>query len=156
MALCKIVNALYSIIPFRFFRDFLIRTHMERCGDCQARLVSRREAAALFIKPEDVGTVGDWWRKIDRRAGRETAVPEKGPSGLRWEWAAGAATFLVLAAAGFWLLRNVQTASVRADLVRPADRFEISYINVGGAPAQTFIFRPQGSDTIFVWAGKNP
>jgi hypothetical protein len=55
-----------------------------------------------------------------------------------------------------WLLRGVQTVAVRTDDARPAGRFEINYINVDGAPAQAYIYQPQGSDMIIVWAGKNP
>lgn len=156
MVSCKIVNALYDAIPSRPFRDFLIWAHLDKCEGCQARLVSRHEAETLFVKPEQVGAVSGLWRMIDRRASLETVVSQKKPAGLRWEWAAGAATFLVLAAASLWLLRDVQTAAVRADYARPADRFEINYINVGGAPAQAYIYQPQGSDMIIVWAGKTP
>jgi hypothetical protein len=156
MVSCKIVDILYGAVPSRVFRNFLIRTHVERCGRCQARLVSRSEAGALFVKSGDVRAVEELWRRIEPRTGPGTAVPEKTPAGLRWGWAAGAATLLLAAAASFWLLRGVQTQAVRADYARPADRFEINYVNVGGAPAQAFIYQPQGSDMIIVWAGKNP
>jgi hypothetical protein len=156
MVSCKVVNALYAAVPSRLFRDFLIRIHVERCGRCQARLVSRTEAAALFVKSGDAGAVEELWRRIERRTGPGMAVPKEKPAGLRWEWAAGAATLLLAAAASFWLLRGVQTEAVRTGFSGPADRFEISHINVGGAPAQAFIYQPQGSDMIIVWAGKNP
>ncbi|MGA2363030.1 MAG: hypothetical protein ABSG73_11295 [Candidatus Aminicenantales bacterium] len=156
MVSCKIVDVLYGAVPSRLFRNFLIRTHVERCGRCQARLVSRTEAEALFVKSGDVRTVEELWSRIEPRTGPDTAVPEKKRARLRCEWAAGAATLLLAAAASFWLLRGVQTESVRADSARPADRFEISYINVGGAPAQAYIYQPKGLDMIIVWAGKNP
>jgi hypothetical protein len=156
MVSCKIVNALHAAVPSRLFRNFLIRTHVERCGRCQARLVSRPEAEGLFVKSGDLRAVEELWRRIEPRTGPGTAVPEKAPAGLRWEWAAGAATVLLAAAASFWLLRGIQSEAVRADSARPADRFEISYINVGGAPAQAFIYQPKGSDMIIVWAEKNP
>jgi hypothetical protein len=156
MLSCKIVNVLYSAVPSRLFRDVLIRAHMERCGDCQAQLVSKNEAEALFVKPGDVGAAGDLWRKIERRTGQELSVPGKRPASLRWEWAAGTAAVLFVAAASFWLLRGIQEKTVRADYVRPADRFEINYINVGGTPAQAYIYQPKGSDMIIVWAEKNP
>jgi hypothetical protein len=156
MASCKIVDFLYAAIPVRTVRDLLIRGHMEKCERCRGRLVSRSEAEALFVKARDVGSAGDLWRKIEPRVGRLTAVPEKKAAGLRWEWAASAATFLVFAAAGFWLLHGIQTRAVRADYAPPADRFEINYINVGGAPAQAYIYQPQGSDMIIVWAEKTP
>jgi hypothetical protein len=155
MASCKTVNVLYSVVPSGLFRDFLIRTHIERCQHCQARLVSRREAEALFVKPGDLGTVAELWRRIERRAGPGTLIPERKPIWLRWEWAAGAVTLLLVAAASFWLLRGIQTEKMSADLIRPVDRFEISYINVGGAPAQAYIYQPHGSDMIIVWAEKS-
>jgi hypothetical protein len=152
MAFCKIVDVLYSVVPSRFLRDFLIRSHMERCERCQARLISRYEAEALFVKPEDASAVETLWRKIERRAGQAIPVSRKRPAGLRWEWIAGAATLLVVAAASLWLLRGVQSQANRVDYPRPANRFEISYINVGGAPAQGYIYQPNGSDIIIVWA----
>jgi hypothetical protein len=129
---------------------------MESCGACQKALVSRREAEALFVKPGDLGRAGDLWKRIERSPGRQVPVPEKAARLLTWEWAAGAALVLLLAAASFWLLRDVQTAAVRADFARPAERFEINYIKVGGAPAQAYIFQPKGADMIIVWAGKAP
>ena len=156
MAFCKIVDVLYSGVPSRFFRDFLIRNHLERCERCQARLISRCEAEALLIKHEDATKVEALWRRIEGRTGQTIPVPEKRPGRLRWEWAAGTATLLLVAATSFWLLRGLQTQGVRVDCLRPAKRFEISYINVGGAPAQAFIYQPQGSDTVFVWAVRNP
>jgi len=158
MASCKIVDVLYAAVPSRIVRDILIRGHVEKCARCQARLVSRSEAQALLVRPGDAGEPVDLWPRLERRMGRAIAVPVPGkrPAWLRWEWAAGAATFLVVAAAGFWLLRDVQTVAVRTDYARPADRFEIDYINVGGAPAQAYIFQPAGSDMIIVWAGKTP
>jgi hypothetical protein len=156
MASCKIVDILYSVIPSRLFRDFLIRRHMDKCPHCQARLVSRSEAEALFVKPDDAGAVEALWIKIERQTGRVVSVAEEKTAGLLWEWAAGTAALLVVAVASFWLLRGIQTQAVRADYARPADRFEINYVNVGGAPAQAFVYQPQGSDMIIVWAERNP
>jgi hypothetical protein len=156
MAFCKIVDFLYSAVPSRIVRDLLIRAHMEKCACCQARLVSRPEAGALFVRPEDVGEPGELWKKAEARAGRAVTVPGRKGPWFHWEWAAGAATLLVAAAAGFWLLRGVESGGVRTDFARPSDRFEINYVNVGGAPAQTFVYQAQGSDTVFVWVGKTP
>jgi hypothetical protein len=151
-----LVNVLYDAIPLRTVRNFLIRTHMERCERCLARLISRSEVAALLVKPGDLGALETLGQKIDRRAGHALRCPETRPFRLHWEWAAGAATFLVLVAASLWLLRGVRNGGLRADLAPPAERFEIGFINVGGAPAQAFVYQLQGSDIVFVWAGKNP
>jgi hypothetical protein len=65
-------------------------------------------------------------------------------------------TAAVVAVTGFWLLRQVERPGFRPGDVGPADRFQIDYVNVGGAPAQTFVYQPQGTDTVFIWATKNP
>jgi hypothetical protein len=156
MAFCKIVDFLYAAIPSRVVRDLLIRGHLEGCERCRARLVSREEAAALLVGQEGTAAPGDLWRMV------EPHVPGKAPdardetAGLRWERAAGAAALVVLAAAGFWLLRAVQAGRTVAGPVPTAAGFEINYINVGGAPAQAYVYQPNGSDMIVVWAEKTP
>jgi len=72
------------------------------------------------------------------------------------QWAAASAMAAVIALTGFWLLRETGGPGFDARAVSPADRFEIAYIKVGGAPAQTFVYQPQGTDTVFVWAQKTP
>ena len=164
MASCKLAGFLYQAVPSQRFRDFLIRRHMERCAECQARLISRNEARLLFVRPENLACPEDLWRRIGQRFGAGDLAPAKaiteaegrGARRRLWAWAAGAAVFLVTSAVSFWLLRGTQAPGVRVDYVRPTDRIEINYINVGGAPAQAFIYRPQGSDIIVVWAERNP
>ena len=158
MAFCKMVDLIYAALPLRPLRDFLIRTHMEGCPRCQARLLSRAEARKLFVSSDEVGNTEALWRRVSVLAGTGAAVPERQPavSGARWRWAAAGATVAVVALAGFWLLREINRPGFDMESIRAADRFQIDYINVGGAPAQAFVFQPQGSDTVFVWAIKNP
>jgi len=145
-------------VPLRPFRDLLIRTHVEKCARCQARLASRSEAEALFVKPADLGTTEELGRKFALRAGKERpgAAAKSAPFPRRWEWAAGAAALLLTAAASFWLLRGLGPEGRGPGFVEPADRFEINHISVGGAPAQAYVYRPQDSDMIIVWAEKSP
>ncbi len=162
MASCKLVNFLYDAIPVRIVRDYLLRSHIEGCARCQAALLSRDEAKALFVSPADAGGTEEIWRRLsqagERVTGRaeEAAVP-RGPRSMRWQWAAGAAATIALAAVSFWLLENIQGPGTGSPGAAPArDGFEIKYVNIGGEPAQTFIYQPQGSETIFVWASKTP
>lgn len=154
MASCKMVEILYAVIPFRVFKGFLIRAHMEGCERCRARLASHEEARILFVGARDVGPVDDLWRRIEDRAIRETAVPVRAstdhPAGLRW--ATAAAMAIVVAVTGFWLLDRIEKAGPGAGSASADDSFRIEYVNVGGAPAQTFVYQPLGSDTVFVWA----
>jgi hypothetical protein len=158
MAFCKMVDLLYSAIPLRPFRDFLIRRHMEACPLCQARLASRAEARGLFVAPEAAGNAEGLWSRISSRIGPATEFPDPkpAPAGAGWRWAAAAATAAVVAVTGFWLLREVERPGFGPYSIAAADRFQIDYVKVGGAPAQTFVYQPQGTDTVFVWAVKNP
>ncbi len=158
MAFCRMVDLIYAALPLRPLRDLLIRTHMEGCPRCQARLLSRAEARTLFVNSDGVGNTEALWRRISVLAETGKAVPERQPAvaGVTWRWAAAWATAAVVALAGFWLLREINRPGFDMESIRAADRFQIDYINVGGAPAQTFVFQPQGSDTVFVWAIKNP
>lgn len=156
MASCKTVDLLYAAVPVRTVRGWLLRGHIETCPRCRSRLVSRAEAAALFVGPEGAGAPGELWRRIEPGVGRGRTASERRTPRLIWEWAAGAAMFLCLAGTAFWLLRGIERGPVRPDFARFPDGFEINYVHVGGAPAQAFVYRPQGSDTVFVWVGKNP
>jgi hypothetical protein len=158
MAFCKIVDLLYAALPLRPLRDLLIRTHMDSCPICQERLVSRAEARGLFVVPEGVGDTEGLWRRISSRVGPATEGRDRRPAaaGAGWRWAAAAAAAAVVAVTGFWLLREVERPGFGPESIAAADRFEIDYVKVGGAPAQTFVFQPQGTDTVFVWAVKNP
>jgi len=131
---------------------------MESCPRCQARLLSRAEAGRLFVSSDRIGIPADIWERISSQAGRGTPVQEAppAPAGAGWRWAAAAATALVVAITGFWLLREIGRPGFGPGFVGASDRFRIDYINVGGAPAQTFVFQPQGTDSVFVWAIKNP
>jgi len=164
MMSCRTAEFLFDVVPSRRFRDSLIRRHMERCAICQARLASSAEARPLFVAPEDLAGADNLWKRLKNQTGVGNLASEpardeersRAGYGLRWEWAAGAAAILVTAAVSLWLMHGTQATAVRVDSVRPLDRFEINYINVGGAPAQAFIYRPQGSDMIVVWAEKTP
>jgi hypothetical protein len=158
MAFCKMADIVYAALPLRPLRGLLIRRHMESCPRCQARLLSRAEARRLFVAPDEVGDTEALWARVGARAARATAAPERAPAGAAagWSWAAAAAAALTVAVTGFWLLRQVEKPGLGPGILGAPDRFEISYVNVGGAPAQTFIYQPQGSDVVFVWAAKNP
>ena len=158
MAFCKTVEYLYEALPLRPFQDWLIRVHMERCPSCQARLLSREEARGLLVAPVQMGDPQSLWRRIasaeERPAGFVDPAPT--PIGMMGRWAAVVAMCLVVAVTGFWLLREVERPGFELSAAGRAGRLEIAYINVGGTPAQTFIYQPQGSDTVFVWAQKTP
>jgi len=158
MDFCKTVEIAYTAVPLRPFRDWLIRAHMERCPRCQAGLLSREEAKSLLVGPDQVGGTGALWGRIAGEAGRVAVVPERKPARgtLVLRWASAVSMAAVIALTGFWLLREVERPGLDAGAVAPAERFQIDYVNVGGVPAQTFVYQPQGTDTVFIWASRTP
>lgn len=150
---CRTADLLYAALPLRPFRDWLIRSHMEGCPRCQTRLLSREEARGLLVAPDRSGDPRALWPRIAAERERSRRVPGTPPvaAGAAWQLAAVAALALVIAVTGFWVLREIDAPAAAAP-----GRFEISYVNVGGAPAQTFVYQPQGSDTVFVWAQRTP
>jgi len=153
MDFCRIADRLYDALPVRPLRDWLIRGHVEKCPRCQARLLSRDEAKSLLVGPAEAGSPEALWRRIAGAAGRAAAVPGTRPAGapLIWRWAPVTAMAAAVALTGFWLLREIDRPGAA-----PADRFQIDYVKVGGVPAQTFVYQPQGTDTVFVWASRTP
>jgi len=158
MAFCRMVDYIYAALPLRPLRAFLIRSHMENCPRCQSRLLSRAEAGKLLVASDRVGMPLDLWGRISSQVERATPVPEAPPvpAGAGWRWATAVATAAVVAVTGFWLLREINRQGFDPGFAGAAARFQIDYINVGGAPAQTYVYQPQGTDTVFVWATKNP
>jgi hypothetical protein len=163
MVSCKLVNRLYGAIPLRTVRALLLRSHIEKCERCQAALLSREEAKALFVQPEGVGITEETWRKVSEASSGAAGLPGAQVDHRRrrlmwWQWAAGAATLIAVAAVGFWLLDFVRGPGPGPTpaTVAAASGFEIKYVNIGGEPAQTFIYQPQGSEMIFIWASKTP
>jgi hypothetical protein len=160
MFLCKTVELFYALIPWKPWQGFLIRLHIEKCPRCQAGLASRDTVERLLVQERGLDVGRPLWTGVES-ALREDSGKEriKGravqqPAMRRWGWAVGAALFLVLIA-GIFLLKNFRPEEAASAAAVPA-RFELEYVRVGGQPANTVVYQPQGSDMIIVWAGKSP
>ena len=160
MPLCKTVELFYALIPWKPWRGFLIRSHIEKCPSCLTGLASREEAGCMIIRESGVGIDRPFWAAIELALREEAVGKETGsraaqpPVMRRWVWAVGATLLLVLIAS-FFLLKDFRPEEAASAATVPA-RFELDYVRVGGETANTFIYRPQGSDMVIVWAGKSP
>jgi predicted anti-sigma-YlaC factor YlaD len=163
MSPCKTANFFFRIIPVRFWRDFLIRRHVETCPACQAGLVSREEARSLLVLEQDVARSRSVWPEIGSvlvgDAGKPAIEKDRKIAQLsfrRRRWATAAAAVLLIVLAGYWIFKGYRSDEGGLSSASVPQRFEIEYIRVGGLPANSVVYQPAGSDMIVVWAGKNP
>lgn len=160
MSLCKMVEIFYALIPWKPWRGWLIRLHVEKCPRCQAGLASREAVGPLLVQERGVETGRPLWTEVESALredlGREgKRVRAAQPLATQhWGWGVAAGVVLVLIA-GFLLFREFRPDEAAFAAAVPA-RFELEYVRVGGLPANTVIYQPQGSDMIIVWAGKSP
>jgi hypothetical protein len=157
MDFCRIADRLYDALPVRPLRDWLIRRHLEKCPRCQARLLSREEAKSLLVGPDQVGPADALWTRISAESTCPAALTGRAPAraGRVRRWATVTVLAAVLTVSGFWLLREVERPGFEM-ATASINRFQIDYVKVGGMPAQTYVYQPQGTDTVFVWAQKTP
>jgi hypothetical protein len=160
MSLCKMVELFYALIPWKLWQGFLIRLHIEKCPRCQECLASREAVASLLVKERGENVGRPLWTGVEsalregssREGTRGRGVQQ--PVMRRWGWTVATA-FLIVLIAGFLLLKDFRPDRAASTAAVPA-RFELEYVRVGGQPANTVVYQPQGSDMIIVWAGKSP
>jgi hypothetical protein len=160
MSSCKTVELFYALVPLKPWRDLLIRRHVEKCPRCLAGLASREAAGSLLVQESRVNISRPLWAEVEsalvgdlggeRIKDRAVQLPVM----RRWGWAVATA-FLIVLVTGFWLLKDFRSEGMSSSAAVPA-RLELEYVRVGGQPANTVVYQPQGSDIIIVWAGKNP
>jgi hypothetical protein len=160
MSLCKTVELFYALIPWKPWQGLLIRIHIEKCPRCQAGLAGRDAVERLLVQEKGLEidrplwTGGESALREDSGRERNKGRVVQQPVMRRWGWAVATAVLLVLIA-GFFLLKDFRTEEAASAAAVPA-RFELEYVRVGGQPASTVVYQPQGSDMIIVWAGKSP
>jgi hypothetical protein len=146
------VNFLFSIFPFKIWQDFLLQKHIQDCPDCQKNLTSLEETKSLLIQEEEVVGLEDLWSKVDiqitkeKRKGKLFRLP-------RWGWAVGAACLLIAIVFGIWFYQLAPSGKTPEEEI--TSPLQIKYIRIYGQPARTYLFHPQDSNMIIVWAEKN-
>ena len=106
-----------------------------------------------MIREENITNDGILWDDFKSRlkAERRESRPVHAPN---WKWAYGVVAALVIVA-GIVVVSNIsQWRNGRVEKIT-RDHFQINYIRIEGEPAQTYLFKPQGTDMIIVWAQKN-
>ena len=153
MLRCKIIQFLLSIIPLKIWQDFLLHSHVYKCEACRGKLASLDEVKALLYQESDVENFREIWPAV-RGGITDEKVERKGYFPFRLKWALTTASFMILVIMGILfysiLLRN--GGLVEQDR---SGKFQINSIRIGNEPATPFLYQPQDSDMIIVWAEKS-
>jgi predicted anti-sigma-YlaC factor YlaD len=154
---CRIANALYALIPAKRWRGLLVRIHLDNCPGCRAALADKALVRSLLVQPAEVSPGRALWPGIEQslkgKPGRAEKKREAVRESRRWRWAAAAAGAVLVILAGTWAWKGLHPTGGSVASLPPA-RFELEYVRVGGQPADAYMYQPQGSDIIIVWAGK--
>lgn len=153
MTNCKMAEFLFAFIPLKIWQDFLIRRHMQDCPRCQEKLANRDEIIELVIREEHIKDAESLWTDIESKL-KTKQSKEKAVHSSQQRWAYGAAiTFVIVA--GIFVVSNISHWRNNRVEEISSDHFQINYIRIEGEPAQAYLFKPQGTDMIIVWAQKN-
>ena len=149
---CQMVNFLFSIFPFKIWQDFLLQRHIQNCPACQENLANLKETKSLLIQEKEVEGLEGLWPKVkaqlpkEKRKERLYRLP-------RWGWAVGTACLLIAIFFSIWFDQLVPPGKTpEGDITGP---FQIKYIRIYDEPARTYLFQPQDSNMIIVWAEKD-
>lgn len=155
MIRCKLINFLFRVFPIRIFQGFLIEYHFERCPDCQDLLAKREETQPLLVEEEKARELVSLWPGISAQLCKESEVKTRPSFVPKWKWALSAAGLTVLILFGFWSFNRPGSMemSFEQELDQP---FKINYIKVEEMPAGAYVYEPQDSEMIIVWAERLP
>jgi len=150
---CKILGYVFSLVPLKKWQDFLIRSHMERCPKCQKTLVSREAVQGITIQESQCVDTESLWDGFEEKV-RAEKRNKRHVFSPRWNWAYGVALVLVLGAVTIWLVLSPQFRKTRIEESLNG-HFRINYMRIENEPARAYLFQPQDSHMIIVWAQKN-
>ncbi|TET74005.1 MAG: hypothetical protein E3J56_03235 [Candidatus Aminicenantes bacterium] len=150
---CKIINIFFSFFPFKRWQDFLIRHHIQECPACRNKLASAKKVRVLLIQEGEAENFADLWPGVRKKL-TEKEQEERDSFWFRWRWAFRSAGLFAVIAAGI-LIYTLSIREMGTSMENMAERFQINYIKVENKPARAFLFQPQGSEMIIVWAEKN-
>jgi len=153
MIKCKLFNFLFSAFSLKVWQDFLIRYHFQNCRSCQEKIASSEEAKKIMVEEDQTGNLDSFWLKLKPELAR--AEKKERVHFRPWlKWAAAAALMTAAVAAVVWLY-FLKATGENPSSQSPIRRFQINYLKVENKPASAFIFKPQDSAMIIVWAEKN-
>jgi hypothetical protein len=155
MSHSKTIEFVFAILPFRSWKGYLIRRHVEHCLACQSKLAEKEEVKDLFVQAGDILDLDHLWPAIQKKlnSSQPRAMTRQSVPKPAWRWAVASAGLMIALMTGFWLIRNYQPDKLQPG--EEAKSFQINYLKIENEPARTFIYQPKDSRIIIVWAEKN-
>ncbi|MGD2246149.1 MAG: hypothetical protein PVI11_06355 [Candidatus Aminicenantes bacterium] len=149
---CKFINFLFTVLPIKSWQGFLIRRHIQKCPACLSRLADVEEVKPLLIQESEFEDLESVWPAVKARID-EGRKEGQVPLWRWWKWVTAAAVLFVAVAVWLWFFSPFSPGNGPSE--EPlAGQFQIDYIEIENEPAQAYIYRPQDSNTYFVWVEK--
>jgi len=152
MLRCRITAFLVSALPIRPLQGLMIRVHADRCPNCRDGLAGRDEVRRLLVQQREGGEPSLLWAALEPRLSGRAAARSL-PFWRRHPLASSAASALAVLAALILVFKPSFRAAKTADL-SILNVFQIRSISIDDQPADAYLFCPQDSDMIIVWAEK--
>ena len=151
MLKCRLIDLLFTLFPIKRWQGFLIRRHIQKCPACLGKLVEAEDVKPLLIREGEIENLKDLWPGLKARLSerkKEARIPPR-----RWRWVYASAFLAVVLTGLVWL--SIIFFPGRSPSEDPLKgQFQISFIEIENEPAQAYVFRPQDSNTYFVWVEK--
>lgn len=146
------IEILIGMMPIKLVQDYLIRRFLMTDETYQRKLAGLEEVRGVLIDSGELMDMISLWPKVrnELRSGIETRSP-----GIRagWKWALQGLGLCLVLVLGIWIIRHSQPERTPAAASSPGN-FQIQSIRLENKPATTFLFQPNDSKFIMVWAEK--
>lgn len=157
MRLCRFYRLIFAVIPFYFFKDWLLRHHLEICPFCQQETASDEEINQLFKQElAQMDLIISFWPKIklylpQLEPKERVKISFKKPR-LKTRWALiTALSSLLVLLASFLIFQSLKEKPSTAKTFLP-ESFQILRFEIQAQPSAPIIYKPYGSNLIFIWA----
>jgi len=148
----KLVEFLVWVLPIKSIQDYLIRRYLLTDEVYSRKIAGLDEVRGILMDSGELKEIPSLWPKV-RNELRSYREPRSSGmrSGLRWAiQGLGLCLVLVL---GIWMIRHPQ--SERSSTAEAhTGSFQVQSIRLENKPATAFLFRPNDSKFIMVWAEK--
>jgi len=153
MAACKFYQFLIRFLPLTWLKDWAIRHHAEACPVCTRKLAQKEEVVSLLPLPTKPEKAQILWLRIHQRLEQERTQTEPSPRPrVRLKWAAAGLSFCLVLIVSLFFIFYPEKKKPQAAPEASEVHFQIIRFQVKDRPAAPVIYKPFGSQLIFIWA----